>query len=197
VAIVGGLAVNSWRSKETIQIMIRDLACGHFQCLDYRDRTAYEEAAPQLSDGAGTLLFDDRFVWQNRPYAAQLKSLRPGTVVLAPTLDAAELRRTLTKEGFGAWFRLLAKQEAIAREAFRDLVAAPAWAADAAIAVFAELGFITVADDQVRAVKNAEKKNLTDSKIYLELLATAEELIRLGRLTSEQIAREFRALLEE
>jgi len=189
VDIVGGLAVNSWRNKDSIQIMIRDLACGHVQCLDLRDRALYEEAFPYLRDGAESVVVDDRYVYASRPFRETLAKRRPGTVVLAPLPDPAELRQMLSKESLGNWFRILQKRGTTTPDEFRGLVAAPAWVADAALGIFAGLGFVVADADGFRVDRNAEKRNLADSPLFHALAAAAEEISLLARMTPDDIRR--------
>ncbi len=195
VSIVGGLAVNSWRSRETIQIMIRDCACDHFQTLDYRDRDQYLEALPHLScDEAVTL--DDTFLWHRRPYRETLRNLRPGTVVVAPSIDPAELRRILSKDGFAALYRILQRHEWTSFAQFREAAGAPAWLCEAVLATFAELGFLTLEETRAVLLKNAEKKNLSDARAYRELTAVAEDIAKIHRMTEAEIRRDLLASLE-
>jgi len=196
VAIVGGLSVNAWRSRESIQIMIRDCACVHFQVLDYRDPNQYLEALPHLSNDLDTITLDDGFLWRNRPYVETLRRLRPGTVVIAPSYEPAELKRILSKEGFGAWYRILLERQTISREEFQKRTGAPSWLTDAALSAFAELGFLNLTETDAVMQKTGEKKNLADAPTYRALAAVADDVARLYRQTEAEIRRDLRASLE-
>lgn len=193
VAIVGGLSVNSWKNRESIQIMIRDLACPHFQVLDCRDRSVHLDAAPHLADGVGTVVLDDGFVYRNRPVAAAIRRLSAGTVVLVPGTDPAELRRMVAKEGLSAWYRLLERRDVWEPGALRAESGVPAWIGDAVLAVFAELGFVERTATTVSVRRDAPRRQLADSPLYLDLLAAVDEIGRLSRMSEQEIRRELTA----
>ncbi len=197
VSIVGGLGVNSWRNKESIQITIRDLECRQFQCLDYRDRTAFLEATPYLTDGTETIIVDDRFVWVNRPFARAQAIRQAGTVVFAPLDHTPEFLKAVSKEGLGYWYRILQKHDAIDVDRFAVIAGTPEWIADAVLAVFAELEFIRIDNRTITVRKDAEKRNLTDSFTYNELLAVKDELSLLNRMAYDQLKRSCTLVQEE
>ncbi|MFA5007541.1 MAG: single-stranded-DNA-specific exonuclease RecJ [Candidatus Izemoplasmatales bacterium] len=196
VSIVGGLSINSWKNRESIQIMIRDLECRHFQLLDYRDRASYLEAVPHLADGPGAVVLDDGFVYRNRPLSVALRRQSPGTVVLALGIDSAETARIVSKEGLASWFRVLQKRDRWEKDAFRTQVGAPAWLVEAVLAAFCELGFAEADDASVAVRRDAPKRNLTESERYRDLVGAAAEIARLTRMTETEIRRELTASLE-
>jgi hypothetical protein len=189
IDVIGGLSVNTWRSRETIQIMIRDVACRHFQCIDLRDRALFEEALPFLADGENAVLLDDRYAWINRPWEETLANLRPGTVVLAPTVDPDELAGTVSKEGLAAIFRALQKRKTTTGEEFRDFMNAPSWTADAILATFVELGFVAVGPTGCEVVPAAPHRNLNESATYQQLESIVRDVRHIAGVTTEEIRR--------
>jgi hypothetical protein len=123
--LVGGLSLNSWRGKETVQILIKDLACRHFQVLDWRGDPGGD--TPDYRPGPDELILDETILPEDFDISELMRKRRPGTVLIRLNRNRPIWERHLNKEGIGSVFRLLQKRPETNRETLEAEAKIPPW----------------------------------------------------------------------
>lgn len=196
VDIVGGLSLNSWRNRETVQILIKDVACGHFQVLDLRNAGAFEEALPDLRHSPETLVLDEEIPWEEFDLPSLVTQKRPATVAVASQKRLPLCERLLKKETIGSVYRLLARPGGATLSVLETDSRTPRWALSPLLRIFAELGLVAVDGDRYTALESAEKRNLADSPTYRRLIEANRQASFLANESTQTIHAYFTNLME-
>lgn len=196
VDVVGGLSLNSWRNRETVQIMIKDLACGHFQVLDLRNADAFATALPLLRRSPETLVLDEEIPWEDFDLPSLVTENRPGTVAVGPLKRLSLCERLMKKEGIGSLYRMLSKPGGITLPVLEEMSRIPAWALSPVLRIFSELGLLAEDDGRFSAVDAAEKRNLADSPTYRRLIEANRQASFLANESTSSIHAYFTNLME-
>lgn len=167
IDIVGGLSINQWKSKETLQILIKDVRCSDFQLLDWRT-IKFEGPMPILRD-SNPLIIDDDFISKNpiSSISSLIKSVT--TVVICPFVNDYYIRKILSKETLALIYRLIQNKESIEVHQFYSLISVTPIMGDTIIKIFCELGLIECNGQLIKINKSVEKTSLTNSSTYNHL----------------------------
>jgi len=174
VDIVGGLSINSWRNRETVQIMIKDLSCGHFQVLDLRgDEGA--AAMPGLRRSEDALILDDDIPIEEFDLPRLVKKSAFATIALGRSSRGQVIARLFNKEGIGSLYRLIQRSPSTTMEDLERLSKNPGWAIRPILRIFEELKLVAFDAGTVRMLEGTEKRNLTDSPMYNRLMDVRQQ----------------------
>jgi single-stranded-DNA-specific exonuclease len=184
IDLVGGLSLNSWRGKETVQILIKDLACRHFQVLDWRGDPGGD--TPDYRPGPDELILDETILPEDFDISELMRKRRPGTVLIRLNRNRPIWERHLNKEGIGSVFRLLQKRPETNRETLEAEAKIPPWVLSPIVHVLEELGLIRTTGQEIVLEKTQEKRNLADSRTYQRLIEAQRQW---AFLTDESLPR--------
>lgn len=161
IDICCGLTINQFRNKETIQMMISDLRCNHFQVLDYRNTLNIKMVKENLFDDFklindhSILLSEDlkELMLEGQSFALLPKE---ETINYNLMMDRNELAKVYSK------LKTLAKFD---KFDIMNIFNVSKLQSNLIIAIFEDLNLVTSSDQFYQFVQN-KKKNLTESKTY-------------------------------
>ncbi|PKL01614.1 MAG: single-stranded-DNA-specific exonuclease RecJ [Tenericutes bacterium HGW-Tenericutes-1] len=165
IDIVGGLSINQWKSKESLQILIKDLRCQDFQLLDWRN---YQENTllPTLQSPT-SLVIDDSYIETHLDNQKIEQPLSPLTIVIGPFKKANYINKLLSKDYLAPIYRLIQNKLSIERHQLYPLIGGNPWLVEMALKVFCEIGLIECIDNSIKILKQTGiKKSLDDSDTY-------------------------------
>lgn len=167
IDIVGGLSINQWKSKETLQILIKDVQCLDFQLLDWR-ANKFEGSLPKLRD-SNSLIIDDNFINANSIFTIESLIKSVMTVIICPLVNEFQITKILSKETLTPIYRLIQNKESIEVHQLYPLIGGTPWMGETIIKIFCELGLIECNGQSIKINKFVQKTNLTDSSTYNQL----------------------------
>lgn len=171
IDIVGGLSINQWKTKESLQIMIKDLKCDEFQILDCRNNSESIDLGPDVEL---TMIIDDDYLKRHKVIHFDIQAAKPATIVVGPLKCLQSLQKISSKEGLGKLYRLIQVNTEIEKSRLSTLFEGSEWIIDEALKVFEELDLITQKDTSVRILTTESKRNLDESMTYRNLIKTKE-----------------------
>ncbi|HRY77918.1 MAG TPA: single-stranded-DNA-specific exonuclease RecJ [Candidatus Izemoplasmatales bacterium] len=184
IDVVGGLSINSWRGKETIQILIKDLACRHFQVLDWRRDAAGEP--PGYAPAPEELILDETIPPEAFDVPELVQKKRPTTVAVRLNKHRPLWDRFLNKDGIGSIFRLIQKRPETTMDTLMAEAKAPEWAIAPIVQVFEDLHLVIRSEGHIALQEPQEKRNLADSRTYNRLMEAQRQW---AFLTEEPLSR--------
>lgn len=168
IDMVGGLSINQWKSKESLQILIKDLRCRNFQLLDWRQ---YQESTlfpTPLSPS--TLMIDDTYIENHFDTLKNKLSEKPLTVIVGPFKKAGYINKLLSKDYLAPIYRLIQNKPSIERHQLYPLIGGNPWLVETALKIFCEVELIECQGNSISVLKQTGiKKNLEDSETYRKL----------------------------
>ncbi|MBU1145493.1 MAG: single-stranded-DNA-specific exonuclease RecJ [Firmicutes bacterium] len=173
ISVIGGLNINTWRKKQSIQIMIKDLKCNHTQVLDFRNPSFYKEGAIWLKP-VGLTIDDDTCL--NYSLKTLLQDQKPDTIYLLPSRQTFSLHEVLKKETLAMIYKAIPENDNISFFILQEKTKLPLWALKRIVDVFLELEFIKKTEEGYFRLPSNEKQELNRSKKYLELVALKERI---------------------
>lgn len=168
IDMVGGLSINQWKSKESLQILIKDLRCRDFQLLDWRQ---YQESTlfptPQ---SPSWLEIDDTYIENHFDTLTNKLFEKPLTVIVGPFKKAGYINKLLSKDYLAPIYRLIQNKPSIERHQLYPLIGGNPWLVETALKIFCEVGLIECIGNSISVLKQTGiKKNLEDSETYRKL----------------------------
>ncbi len=168
IDMVGGLSINQWKSKESLQILIKDLRCRDFQLLDWRQ---YQEGTlfPTLQSPS-LIVIDDTYIENHLDTLKNIHSEKPLTVIIGPLKKAGYINKLLSKDYLAPIYRLIQNKPSIERHQLYPLIGGNPWLVETALKIFCEVGLIECQGNSISVLKQTGiKKNLEDSETYRKL----------------------------
>lgn len=196
IDLVGGVGLNSWKNSDSIQIMIKDLSCDHFQVLDLRNEDHFTQVLPTLKKMDHTLILDDEIATLEFDLPSLVSQKKPSTVVVGYSARAKIAHQWLNKEGIGSIYRLIQQNEPLTAEQLVNLSKTPEWLILPILKIFEELHLISNGSSGITLLKTAEKRNLADSKTYQSMMNTRQQFEFLSNESLTTIKKYFINLME-
>ncbi len=168
VSIVGGLSINQWKSKESLQIMIKDLKCDDFQVLDFRHQP--DESLLIIKNFTDSILIDDEFM------KTQFQSVKlpiidhPMTLIVGPLKCYPNITKALSKDHLGQIYKVINTMTECDTQKLIQLVGGSEWTVSTALKIFTDLFLIQCEHGKIKVSPSKEKKNLEESATYQNLL---------------------------
>lgn len=163
ISVCGGLNVNSYRKKDSLQIMIKDIECEHLQVLDYRK--SYAEVKDYLLENV--IIIDDTYLIDNEDIISDLKKAK--SIALVPKTRKYNLNHLVDRVELGKIYRLLEKQGCFTESDLKDLLY-PFEILRLAVKIFADLGFVEEYDGCQKIKNGSTKIELSNSKTYQDIV---------------------------
>ena len=168
IDIVGGLSINQWKSKESLQILIKDIRCNDFQLLDWRNYQ--ENTVLPIIQSPSSIIINDSYIETNLDYRISPSKDNPLTVVIGPFKNSGYINKLLSKDFLVPIYRLIQNKPSIDRYQLYPLIGGNPWLVETALKVFCEIGIIECIDHTIQVVNpNGIKRNLDDSQIYRQI----------------------------
>jgi single-stranded-DNA-specific exonuclease len=189
VDVCGGLNVNSFRNRENLQIMIKDLACKHLQIFDYR-----KEYIQGIEFPNETILLNDSYIIENNDLVERLKTFP--TIALLPKEKKYNLNQIIDRKELGKVYVYLEKLDHFT---FDDLNfnQFSEFVFDKALKIFCELGLIEN-NSNIYHLKNTNlKMDLKTSKTYQSVLEMWKNIDFIYQNDLKVLKMYFKELLEE
>lgn len=162
---VGGLNINEWRHRLTIQIMIRDLRCNDFQVLDLRNKDIYQNAIGWIRT-VTTLVSDENLM--DGSLLKTLREQRPKTILLVPERHLTMIRDVVDKETYIRIYKSFPQGPFTLSEVekkTKDSI----WVLKKVIDVFMELGLLSKTVEGWTKETPENKKELFTSPLFQSL----------------------------
>ncbi len=194
VSLIGGLNINQWRDRQTIQIMIKDMKCDDFQLLDLRDDTAFLNGRGWIKNA--NLVINDKILITNE-LNNLIKEQKPNTVLLTPKVMDSALSLAYNKETYRLVYKILPDKRKITLYEIEKKSKLPLYVIHKIIQAFIELNFISVFEDGYLKSEAAKKTELSLSPTYqqIESIYKLENWLYSDSITN--IKKAMKAWMEE
>jgi single-stranded-DNA-specific exonuclease len=189
IDVVGGVSINTWKAKNSIQVIIKDLRCDHFQILDFRTLPGWEKEVV-FQKGESVSVLNDAFLHSRDVWKKQ------STVVLTPRTMAPPLWQLLTKEFLLRAYRYFALEKTSTTQEFAQAVDIEPSQAEIVLSIFLDLGFLEKNAFGFVFQKSNDKKELADSANYRSFAELSDRIEALYNLSVKDLIRYFPQLLE-
>jgi len=190
INVCGGLSVNSFRNRENLQIMIRDIECNNLQILDYRKQNF--RVLPYLRDNL--IIYNDSYIIEEDNFKEKFNNFK--TLALLPKEKKYNLNQLLDRKELGKVYLYFEKLNHFTLDdlnynLFSDFVF------DKALRIFTELGLIEINNDTYHVEKKTLKMNLNTSLTYRNLLEKFQQINFIYQSDKNILDAYFRQILEE
>ncbi len=190
VDICGGLNINSYRNKDHLQIMIKDIKTDEFQVYDYRN--SYDQNLDNLYEYI--VHYSDDFVIENDDYLKKITQDK--AIALLPKTKKYNLNQIVDRVELGKIYRYLEKLKTfklsdINQEKFDEFTL------NTALGIFLELGLITLNENRYQIKLNSVKIDLNSSKIYQKTLEKYHHITYVYQNDLPKLKTYFMQILEE
>jgi len=190
INICGGLNVNSYRNRDSLQIMIKDIECQMVQIFDYRK--SGEKIIPYLRENA--IIYNDTFIIEEANFVDQFKESK--TVVLLPKEKKHNLNLLIDRKELGKVYLYFEKLNHFTLDdlnfrLFSEFVYLKA------LKIFSELGLIEGSNQIYHVKTKSLKMDLNTSPTYQELINKFQHMSFIYSSDINTINAYFRQLLEE
>lgn len=194
VDLIGGMSINEWRNRQTIQILIKDIACKNFQVIDLRAKEEYDLGAPFIQ--ATSLVIDDHY-FLDHPQKSDLKDIAVKTIYICPKSEDTLLKTAVDKDTYRMVFKLYPEKTVISFQFLEKKSKLPLWVLKKVIQVFKELNFIDETNDGFIKRENIERTELVLSKTYQQLDSLNKRINWLYQDSIQNIHKTLNAWMEE
>jgi len=184
IDVCGGLSINKFRNKETIQIMLTDLACHHLQVLDYRRSLNTTSIEENLFKDFKVL--NDETIINTPDLRALMHENR--SFVLFPKLLSINFNLILDRNEMVKTYLKLKKMPYFSKFDIINTLGIHEWIGEKLIEIFSELKIIKKSKEGYQ-VKPQAKTDLSKSKVYQSVLEKKKTIDWLYQSTNHQIQR--------
>lgn len=188
IDICGGLNVNSYRSKDSLQILIKDIQCLDMQIYDFR-----KAITTKIDNYFNVVYYSDENIIENSNILDEVRKKK--SVLLLPRTKKYNLNQLIDRRELGNVYRTLAKLDKF-KFSDLDLSIFSEFIYENAIKIFSELGLLTNEEEHYQISKNAVKLNLQQSAHYLKLLETFQHITFIYQSELINIKEYFIKILE-
>lgn len=191
IDVVGGLNVNSYRNRDSLQIMIKDVSCQQTQIFDYRKSA--DKIVPYLRED--TIKYSDDYIIASE-HDLREDFQRTRTLVLLPREKKYNLNQLVDRKELG---KVYVHFEKMQKFTFEDLNKTyfSEFVYRMALKIFQELGLIEC-NNQVYHIKNQKTKlDLNNSPTYLNVVEKFQQVNFVYTSDFAVLNAYFMALLEE
>ena len=182
--VCGGLSINRFRNKETVQIMLTDLRCNHLQILDYRHSLNTVDIEKHLYPDFKIL--NDEIVLKS----TDIKSLMTDyqSYALFPKFSIINFNKLIDRNLLVNHYLKLKSMSNFTEFDIMSVLKMSELSASLLIQIFNDLGLIKTSKASY-SIKTHKKKELTSSKTYKDLLEKKKTIDWLYQATADQIKR--------
>ena len=184
VDIVCGLSINTWRKRQTMQMMIKDLVCHDIQVIDFRDPLIYEAGKIWIKSSA--ILLQDEIL-MNLGRLPVSKTNQRETFFVLPRTRNISLDFIQNREVFSNIFHLIPEQNEISISELEHHHRYDLWTILKVLEIFMELGFVEKNQQGYRKIKTTKKKPLQNSPIYQRLFALKDQIDLIYQLPIQEL----------
>jgi single-stranded-DNA-specific exonuclease len=190
ISVVGGLNVNSYRNRDSLQIMIKDIECRHLQIFDYR--RSNDNILEYLREDA--IFYNDDFIIENNDLAKALSDSK--TIVLLPKNKKYNLNQIIDRVELGKIYKYFEKLNHFSLDdlnynLYQELILTKA------IKIFIELGLVEVLEKTYHVKTHTSKMELNDSPTYQAILDKFQHMNFIYQNEISTIKNYFKQILEE
>jgi single-stranded-DNA-specific exonuclease len=189
IDVVGGMSINTWRAKNSIQVILKDLACPGFQLLDYRVDPEWEKKVI-FQKGEKRAILDDASIFTQQQWKKE------ATVVLSPRTIDPPLSQLLTKEFLLRAYRYYAIEKTATCSEFAKALNISEDQADIILSIFIDLGFLDKNAFGYVFQKATDKKELADSPHYRQYAKWCDQIEALYTMNIKELMSQFPQLSE-
>jgi single-stranded-DNA-specific exonuclease len=187
IDICGGLTVNSYRKKDNLQILIKDLKCNDLQVfkLEDIDELYFEQTE--------YLFVNDSFIIESDSFDEQIKQKR--SIVMCPRKKEYNMNLIIDKMELGKIYRNLEKIKEFTLDDVWDKHANKAIIK--ILEIFKEINLIKQSEDRFFVEKVSTKMNLNDSKTYCDMVDKYKLIEQIYKSSKYEVDNFFKRILEE
>lgn len=190
INVVGGLNVNSYRNRDSLQIMIKDIECNHLQIFDYR--RSNDKILEYLREDA--IVYDDVFITENDNLSKSLKNSK--TILLLPKTKKYNLNQIIDRVELGKIYKYFEKLNHFSLDdlnyhLYQDFIF------DKALKIFIELGLVEVIENTYLVKTHTSKMELNESPTYQSILDKFQHINFIYQSDALVIKKYFQQILEE
>ena len=190
IDVCGGLNVNSYRNRDSLQIMIKDIECQDVQIFDYRK--SGEKIIPYLRENA--IIYNDTFIIEEDNFIDKFRENK--TVVLLPKDKKHNLNLLIDRKELGKVYLYFEKLNHFSLDdlnfnLFSEFVYLKA------LKIFTELGLIEGSNNIYQVKSKSLKTELSASSSYRKLIDKFQHMSFIYSSDINTINAYFRQLLEE
>ncbi|MCF7923665.1 MAG: single-stranded-DNA-specific exonuclease RecJ [Candidatus Izimaplasma sp.] len=167
IDICGGLTINRYRNKESIQIMINDIRCNHLQVLDYRNKYNLEVIKDNLFDNFISL--NDSYILLDNLDEFKKLMINHKSFVILPKKYNFNYNLIVDRNELGKIYFDLKKVTTFNKTDIIEAYNINEIFAEVIINIFTDLDFIEKVSNNYM-IKTAKKTELKESKTYQDFL---------------------------
>lgn len=182
IDVCGGLTINRFRNRETIQIMLTDLRCQHIQVLDYRNTSQTEAIQQQLFDDF--MVLDDSTIMQSNDIKQLMMSHH--SFALFPKVFKTNFNLLLDRNEMVKAYTQLKRYAHFNKFDIMKLLNVDEWSATQMIDIYDDLNLI-IRDGDEYQLKSASKTDIKSSKTYQTVLDKKKTIDWLYQSTADRI----------
>ncbi|HPD99822.1 MAG TPA: single-stranded-DNA-specific exonuclease RecJ [Bacillota bacterium] len=190
VKICGGLNVNSYRNRDSLQIMIKDISTDMLQVLDFRK--SKDDSISYLREE--TLHLNDNSIIKNHDWITDLKRYK--TVALLPREKALSINPLIDRSELGKIYQYFEKLDHFQKEDL-NYFNYDEFIYENALKIFVELGLIDNINEKYQVLRVSKKMDLNNSKTFKQMNDNFHFINFIYQNDLQTIKQYFNQILEE
>lgn len=163
IDVVGGLNINVWRKRQTIQIMMKDIRCNDFQVLDFRNPLDYQEGMNWVK--TPSMALSDESVLEHN-FKKLFLTQKPNRLIILPRKYELMINESIQKETYIKVYRAFPDNQTFTLFDLEKKTKLPLWTLKKALDIFHELELIKKQNDGWIKDDPSKKKELFTSVTY-------------------------------
>lgn len=190
VKICGGLNVNSYRNRDSLQIMIKDISTDMLQVLDFRKNK--DDSISYLREE--TLLLNDTSILKNNDWMTDLKKYK--TVALLPRDKTLNINPLIDRLELGKIYQYFEKLDHFQKKDL-NYFNYDEFIYENALKIFVELGLIDNINENYQVLRVSKKMDLNNSKTFKQMNDNFHFINFIYQNDLQTIKQYFNQILEE
>lgn len=190
VKICGGLNVNSYRNRDSLQIMIKDISNDMLQVLDFRK--SKDDSISYLREE--TLHLNDNSIIKNHDWITDLKRYK--TVALLPREKTLSINPLIDRSELGKIYQYFEKLDHFQKEDL-NYFNYDEFIYENALKIFVELGLIDNINENYQVLRVSKKMDLNNSKTFKQINDNFHFINFIYQNDLQTIKQYFNQILEE
>ncbi len=190
ISVIGGMNINSWKTRTSIQVIVKDLKCVHSQILDFR-------ANPNWQNYPNLIRQDEYLEINDLELSRAAKLPVSDTLVLTPRIFEISLKNLLSKDHLSKCYRQLEKKQQLDFDECKRQFNLHLVQVDIIMQIFSELGFVARALGKYLFQKVSEKRDLNEAKTYLFWKKKAEFIENVYLFPPNELRNLFSSYMED
>lgn len=189
VDVCGGININSFRNRDSLQIFIKDVKCSHLQVYDFRKN---DKGLDYLFDNVFAI--SDSVIVENYDYIEEVKARK--SVCLLPKTKKYNLNELIDRVELGKIYRALEKLGSFDSQELLKINRSEL-ILKKAVKIFKELGFLTEDKGLYTLVKSKNRLELNNSKEYQNILDAQKTIVNIYQKDLESVKDYLNKKMEE